>query len=373
MHQDKDASSKWLIEHHGDAIVRLAGLPRPGTWKAVHPEVVQPRKTPDGLLELEFDEHPKPVRCVVEIATYGKTDLVEQLERDALLVFMDHRVLPDVVAVILHPAGGFRAPSAVERNSHLGTSNLRLQWRIVELWNLPADDLLAADDVGLIVVTGVWLLPWLLMSRDLRSVQGEWSKTRFESGLFGEIEPATEITARITGTRLDFSNEPGGYAVIDLEPDGRKLRFTVFYDKRASFLGFKLTLPHWLGSAVDRYVGNYTLTESELVLILRGNVKDGKQTPLEDEWRKLYLGGSMDASPNNPSRRVGRRFLIAVAALVLLAIAAVWLLPCVLMPDDLRRMQGDWSLVRIEQNWKGINASFEVSPTSRATAKRFFA
>ena len=48
MHHDKDASSKWLIEHHGDALVQLAGMEKPRAWKAVQPEVVQPRKTPDG-------------------------------------------------------------------------------------------------------------------------------------------------------------------------------------------------------------------------------------------------------------------------------------------------------------------------------------
>lgn len=157
MHHDKDASSKWLIQHHGAAIVRLAGLPRPRSWKAVQPEVVQPRKTPDGLLELEFDDRPKPVRCVIEIATYAKPDLMEQLERDALLVFLDHRVLPDVIAVVLHPGGGYRVPSAIERTSDLGMAMLRLQWRVVELWNLAADDLLAANDVGLI--------PWVPLTQ----------------------------------------------------------------------------------------------------------------------------------------------------------------------------------------------------------------
>ena len=157
MHHDKDASSKWLIQHHGAAIVRLDGLPRPRSWKAVQPEVVQPRKTPDGLLELEFDDRPKPVRCVIEIATYAKPDLMEQLERDALLVFLDHRVLPDVIAVVLHPGGGYRVPSAIERTSDLGMAMLRLQWRVVELWNLAADDLLAANDVGLI--------PWVPLTQ----------------------------------------------------------------------------------------------------------------------------------------------------------------------------------------------------------------
>jgi hypothetical protein len=157
MHHDKDASSKWLIQHHGDAIVRLAGMPTPRTWKAVQPEVVQPRKTPDGLLELEFDDRPKPVRCVVEIATYAKPDLVDQLERDALLVFMAHRVLPEVVAIVLHPAGGFRAPSAVERTSDLEICHLQLRWRVVELWNLKAEELLAANDVGLV--------PWVPLTQ----------------------------------------------------------------------------------------------------------------------------------------------------------------------------------------------------------------
>jgi hypothetical protein len=149
----------------------------------------------------------------------------------------------------------------------------------------------------LLVLAGfasLWLLPWLLMPEDLRRIQGEWTAYHIESGLLGDIElnevnAPTGVAVRITGNRLDFSTDAGGHSVIDLEPDGRKLRIAIFLDQRVSFLGFKSTLPAWLSSPVKEYVGDYTLTRSELVYVLRGKLKDGKQIPLEGEWRKVYL------------------------------------------------------------------------------------
>ena len=68
--KDKDKSAKWLIEHHGDAILRLGGVTDLVRWQAAPAELVLPTKLPDGLL---FGwrvgrDHPEPF--VVEIATY---------------------------------------------------------------------------------------------------------------------------------------------------------------------------------------------------------------------------------------------------------------------------------------------------------------
>ncbi len=50
--QDYDKSSKWLIQHHGDSILRLAGIADIATWRPLQAEVVQPRRLPDGLIEV---------------------------------------------------------------------------------------------------------------------------------------------------------------------------------------------------------------------------------------------------------------------------------------------------------------------------------
>jgi hypothetical protein len=49
--QDYDKSSKWLILHHGDSILRLAGVDDIETWKPLQAELIQPRRLPDGLTE----------------------------------------------------------------------------------------------------------------------------------------------------------------------------------------------------------------------------------------------------------------------------------------------------------------------------------
>jgi hypothetical protein len=61
-----DRSGKWLIEHHGDSILRLAGIRRIVDWRPVPGEVVQPLQLPDGLLDgpsLEFKLELAPL-CV---------------------------------------------------------------------------------------------------------------------------------------------------------------------------------------------------------------------------------------------------------------------------------------------------------------------
>jgi len=45
-----DKSSKWLIEHHAGAILKLAGLSDIASWTPVQAELVQPRQLPDGLV-----------------------------------------------------------------------------------------------------------------------------------------------------------------------------------------------------------------------------------------------------------------------------------------------------------------------------------
>jgi hypothetical protein len=49
--QEYDRSSKWLIQHHGDSILRLAGIRDIDSWRPLQAELVQPRQLPDGLIE----------------------------------------------------------------------------------------------------------------------------------------------------------------------------------------------------------------------------------------------------------------------------------------------------------------------------------
>jgi hypothetical protein len=154
MRDDKDRSSKWMIDHHGDGLLRLAGVT---AWRAVQPEVVQPRQLPDGLLEVFFPDQPAPDLFLVEIATYPQRRVEEQVLRDALIVFLDRRVLPEVITLVLHPKGQFRLTGREHLASRIGMTEVTWGWRVIELWTVPAQDLLAAGDVGLI--------PWALLAQ----------------------------------------------------------------------------------------------------------------------------------------------------------------------------------------------------------------
>src|SRR5262245_50015 len=74
-----------LIEHHGDAMLRLAGIENIVSWKPLPAELVQPGQLPDGILDVVLAGKPGPAPFVIEIASYPERRLEEQLTRDALL------------------------------------------------------------------------------------------------------------------------------------------------------------------------------------------------------------------------------------------------------------------------------------------------
>jgi hypothetical protein len=51
-HHQYDKSSKWLIQHYGDSILRLAGVRDFVAWRPLAAEPVQSRRLPDGLIEV---------------------------------------------------------------------------------------------------------------------------------------------------------------------------------------------------------------------------------------------------------------------------------------------------------------------------------
>lgn len=151
MHTPYDRGSQWLYQHFGRALVRLLGVQQPiQSCKALAADVVQPRQLPDGLLEVHFEGRPEPDLFLLEIATFPEARVEEQMVRDTLLVFLDRRVLPEVWTVVLHPRGVYRVPPQRQVQSPLGTTHLHVRWNVVELWTLPAELLLATNEVGLV-------------------------------------------------------------------------------------------------------------------------------------------------------------------------------------------------------------------------------
>jgi len=152
-----DKSSKWLIQHFDDCILRLAGVRGFISWRSLQADFVQPRRLPDGFVEVQRLGEPKPDLFVLEIATYPEARVADQVLADTAMVYLDRRVLPEVVVLFLHPRGNAKALGAVSHRSPQGLTNWRLSWRIAKLWEVPARELLAADDIGLI--------PWVPLTK----------------------------------------------------------------------------------------------------------------------------------------------------------------------------------------------------------------
>ncbi len=149
-HQPYDKSSKWLIQHHGDSILRLAGIEKIAAWRPAQAEVVQPSQLPDGLLEVRLEGESRDDLFLLEVATYPERRVEDQLLRDLMLVYLDRGELPEAVTLVLRPKGKYQVPASREVRSRRGLSSCRMSWRVVELWAVPAEELLQAGDVGLV-------------------------------------------------------------------------------------------------------------------------------------------------------------------------------------------------------------------------------
>jgi hypothetical protein len=149
-HQGYDKSSRWLIQHHGDSMLRLAKIGNIEAWRPAQAEVVQPRQLPDGLLEVRLAGEPQDDLFLLEVATYPERRVSQQLTRDLMLVYLDRGELPEAVTLVLRPKGKYRIPRGRNLRSRRGLSSCTVKWRVVELWTLPAEELLATQDVGLI-------------------------------------------------------------------------------------------------------------------------------------------------------------------------------------------------------------------------------
>ena len=130
--KDKDKSAKWLIEHHGDAILRLGGVTDLVRWQAAPAELVLPAKLPDGLLfAWRGRDHPEPY--VAEIVTYSEQRAAEQALRDLLLVYLIRNEVPNVLILVLRPKGQLRVLDHARRPGSDGVTELGGRWRVVEL------------------------------------------------------------------------------------------------------------------------------------------------------------------------------------------------------------------------------------------------
>jgi hypothetical protein len=152
-----DKSSKWLIQKHGDGILYLGGIRGVRRWRALQAELVQPTRLPDGLLEVFFHSRDKPDYFLVEVATYPEKRISQQALHDLTLALEHLGVLPEMITLVLNPRGQLRVAGSFAVESRLRWSRLTCSWKVVELWAVPAEDLLAGGNVG--------LLPWVPLTQ----------------------------------------------------------------------------------------------------------------------------------------------------------------------------------------------------------------
>lgn len=195
-----DRSSKWLVKHHGDAILRLAGVTGVLSWKAVQTDLVQPAQLPDGLLEAHLAPGSEPRLFVLEIATYPERRVEEQALRDLMLVYLQHRVMPEVITLVLHPKGKLRVSRGASRAAPGGVTKLHASWKVVELWTVPASELLRTAEPG--------LMPWVPLTAFDDPPEVVLEQCREVIRLAPEEEQASLIAVTQVLTRLRY-NEPG--------------------------------------------------------------------------------------------------------------------------------------------------------------------
>jgi hypothetical protein len=92
-----------------------------------------------------------------EIETYPGRDVDRQVFDDLPLVLLDKGVLPEVICLVLRPRGKVEVRGTAERVSRRKTARLSASWKVVRLWELRAEDLLASGDVGLV--------PWVPLTQ----------------------------------------------------------------------------------------------------------------------------------------------------------------------------------------------------------------
>jgi hypothetical protein len=152
-----DRSSKWLLDHHGNMILFLGQVRDIAEWRARQAEIVQPRKLPDGLLDVRRKQEARFHPYIVEIEACAERTTPNELLNDVMLVYQDRHEVPDVLILVLRPKGQVEVADHITLQSQGGLTDLRASWRVVELWNLPAAELLATGEPG--------LMPWVPLTR----------------------------------------------------------------------------------------------------------------------------------------------------------------------------------------------------------------
>lgn len=152
-----DPSSKLVIAHFSGAILKLAGHRGVTRSEPIGGELVQTRQLPDGLVQVRYADRPAPAYALIEIGTYPEKRMVTQLARGSAMTWLHRRQWPDAVGMVLAPRGRYRVADHLEMHGPTGVAFGHFGWKVIELWTLPAEQLLADGDLGMV--------PWVPLAQ----------------------------------------------------------------------------------------------------------------------------------------------------------------------------------------------------------------
>jgi hypothetical protein len=234
MHHDKDRSGKWLLDKHGDALLRLAGITGFVKWEHAPAEVVAPRRSLDGLFKLTYPGEREPRLVIVEIESYADSTADHQVMDGIMLVTLEHRRVPDVVSLILKPKGNVAVHGRDERASHTGQVRLVGTWPVVRLWEIDAETLFADGDDGLIPLAPLArtdLPPVEIVTRCVDRMNAVADDTERSSLL-----TVASVFLKLAGAPFDLIQLPGGKAMF-LEKIVRQMEEAELAEAREKWKG----------------------------------------------------------------------------------------------------------------------------------------
>ncbi len=124
--------------------------------------------------------------------------------------------------LVLRPKGQLLVPASVALSSPEGWSELSLRWRVVDLWTVPAEELLSTGDPG--------LMPWAPLTRFAGSPERILRQCRAViDGVRDAGERANLLAVTQVLTRLRY-NDPGllrilgGHSIMIESPLLRELK-----------------------------------------------------------------------------------------------------------------------------------------------------
>jgi hypothetical protein len=161
-----------------------------------------PARRPDRGLS------PRPILVALEVATYPYARLAKQAADYALLLYLVHGVVPEVITPIPRPRGRRPVPRELVIRSEEGTTSIRVEWKVIGLWKVPAADLLAVGDIGLIP-----LVPLSLLDRPLEAILDECRERIHRDAPARELGNLLSVTHFFAGLKYNdprLFERPGG-------------------------------------------------------------------------------------------------------------------------------------------------------------------